>query len=77
LVDGSGFGGLRDGDDFGLHVMFVADAVIGVANQVDIDLAVLRLDRDELAAGKFLGRTTFIAVNVGGGRANHGLVRAG
>src|ERR1700756_1402176 len=42
-IDRSHFGGLRDGNDLGLDVMFVTDAVVGVTNHLDCKLAIFSL----------------------------------
>jgi len=68
---------LRDGEDSRLHVMLVANPVIGVAYGFDGKLALQGGNRDELASGKPFGCAAFVGIDVGGLAADHGLIRFG
>src|SRR5205807_2985599 len=58
------FRGLRDGNYLRLHVMFIADAVVSVANHFDVELAIGSWDGNQLAAGEFFGCATLVGVDV-------------
>ena len=45
--------------------MFIADAMVGVANGLQRDLAVLLRQRNQFAAGMLLRRAAFVGVDVG------------
>ena len=64
LVDRAHLGGLRNGNDARLRVMFIADAVVGVADGVQRDLAVLMRQRNQFAAGVLFRRAAFVGIDV-------------
>src|SRR5579864_4438757 len=77
LVDGAHFRGLRNGNDLRLHVMFVADTVVGVTNHFDVELAIRSSDGDQLAAGEFFGCATLVCVDVRRSGAEYRVIRLG
>src|ERR1700739_1625148 len=77
LVQGSHFGGLGNRNDLGLDVMLVADAVVGMADQVDGEFAVAGVQRDQFATCELLGSAALVAINVGRGGADHRVVGLG
>jgi hypothetical protein len=76
LVNRPHFGGLRNRDDTRLHMMLVADAVIGVAHEVQRDFAGLVRQGNQLASGVLLRRSAFVGVDVGVIAAKDGVIRA-
>jgi hypothetical protein len=56
--------------------MLVADSVISVAYQIEIDFAILMRQRYQFAPGMFFWRSTFVRVNVRIVAAEHSMVRA-
>src|SRR5271163_2813561 len=73
----SHLGGLRNRNDAGLRVMLVADTVIGVADGVKRDLAVLLRQGNQFAARVLLRRSALVRVDVSIVTANHGMERPG
>ena len=63
-VDRAHLGGLRNGNHSGLHVMLVADAVIGMANGIERDLSVLMGQRNQFAAGESFGSPALVGIDV-------------
>jgi len=76
-VDGAHFGGLSNGDHSRLRMMFVADAVIGVADRVQRDFTVLVRQRNQLAARVLFGSAAFVGVDVSVVTAQDGVKRPG
>jgi hypothetical protein len=52
-------------------MVFVANPVIGMADGIQRDLAVLLRQRNQFAPGVLFGRSTFVGVNVSIGAAQH------
>src|SRR5438270_164880 len=52
-------------------------SVVSTADRIEAQLAMLILDRDQLAAGEFLGRPAFIGIDVGEVSADDGVVGIG
>src|SRR5579864_2916993 len=77
LVDSAHFRGLRNGNDSRLHVMFVADTVVGVTNDFYVELAIGSSDGDQLAAGELFGRATLVGVDVRRSGAEYRVIRLG
>src|SRR5713101_2130791 len=77
LVHRPYFSRLGNGDDAGLHVVLVADAVVGVADSFDRELAILGWKWNQLATGEFFRRSAFVGINVGSFGADHRVVRIG
>ena len=75
LVDRPHLGRLRNRDDPRLHMMLVADAVIGVAHGVERDLAVLMRQRNQLASRMLLRSAAFVGIDVRVVAAQHRVVR--
>ncbi len=75
LVDRPHLGRLRDGDDARLHVMLVADPMVGVPHGIKGDLALLMRQWDELTPGMFFRGAALVAIDVGVVAAQHGMVR--
>jgi hypothetical protein len=65
LIDRAHLGALRNRDDAGLRVVLIANAMVGVADGRQRDLAILMGQWNQLAAGVLLRRTAFVAVDVG------------
>ena len=65
LIDRSHLGGLRDGDDAGLGVVFIAYAVVGVTDGIERDLAILVRKRKQLASRVFFRGAALIGVDMG------------
>ena len=68
---------LGDGNYARLHVVFVANPVVGASDGFYRELSLSGGNWDELAAGELLWRTTLVGVNVGLLGANHGMVGLG
>ena len=64
LIDRPHLGGLCNRNDSRLRVVFVANAVVGVADGFQGDLSVLLRQRNQLAAGMFFRRAAFVGINV-------------
>ena len=77
LVNRPHFSGLRDGDDAGLHVVRIADAMVSMTDGFDRKLPVGYGHGNELAAGEFLRSAAFVGVDVGGFAADHRVIRIG
>src|ERR1700722_17402550 len=71
LVDRSHLCRLRDRNDAGLGVMFIADAMVGMAHGLQRDLAVPLRQRNQSAAGMLLRRAAFVGIDVGVGAAQY------
>ncbi len=54
--------------------MLVANAVIGMADGLDRELAIRGGNRNKFAAGEFLRRATFVGIDMGGLGADHGMI---
>ena len=67
--------GLRNRNNARLHVMLVADPVIGVPHRVERDLSILMRQRDQLASRMLLRRTALVGINVRVLAAQHRMVR--
>src|SRR5580658_6544031 len=65
LVNRAHLGALRNRNNAGLRVVLVANAMVGVADGIQRDLAVLMGQWNQLAAGVLLRRAAFVAVDVG------------
>ena len=76
LIHRPHLGRLRDRDDMRLHVMLVADPVIGVPHRVERDLAILMRQRNQLASRMLFRRATFVRINVRVLAAQNSMVRA-
>jgi hypothetical protein len=76
LIDGAHLGRLRDGDDAGLDVMLISDAVIGVADGIERDFAIVMREGNQLASSMFFGGAAFVGVDVGVVAAKDGVIRA-
>ena len=77
LIDSAHLSGLRDGNDAGLHVMRVIDAMIGVTDSFDCKLAVGYGNGKKLASGKFLWSAAFVGIDVRGLAADHRVISVG
>ena len=77
FVHRSYFCGLGNGNDAGLHVVRVADAMVGVAYGFDGKFALPRGNGNQLAAGEFFGRAAFVGINVGSFAADYRVIRVG
>jgi hypothetical protein len=73
-VNGTHFADLSNRDDAGLNVMLVANAVIGMADRLEGELTIGGRNRNEFASGEFLGRATFVGVDVGRLGADHCMI---
>ena len=77
LVHGSHFRGLRDGDDAGLHVVRIIDAMVSLTDGFNRQFAVGDGDRNEFAAGEFLRRAAFVGVDMRGFAADDRVISIG
>jgi len=71
LVHSPYFSGLRDGNNAGLYVVGVINAMVGMTDGVDRKLAVGYGDGKKLAASKFLRSPAFVGVDVCSFAADH------
>ena len=74
-VNSAHLSGLRDGDHPDLHVVLIANTVIGVAHVMQCDFAVVMRQRDQLATRMLFRRAAFVGINVRILAAEHGVVR--
>ncbi len=77
LIHRSNFRGLGNGNDSGLHMVRIIDAVVSLTDGFDRQLAVGHRDGKKLASGKFLGCAAFVGVNVRGFAADDGVISVG
>ena len=77
LVHRPHFSGLGDGDDAGLHMVRIIDAMIGLADGFDRQFAVGDGNGNEFAAGEFLRRPAFVGVDMRGFAADYRMIRIG
>ena len=75
LVNRPHFGRLRDRDHPRLHMMLVADPVIGVPHRVERDLPILVRQRNQLASRMLFRRAAFVGIDVRVIAAQHRVIR--
>ena len=77
LIDGASLRRLGDRNDLRLHVMLVADAVVGMADEIDGEFAVERAQRDEFRSSVSFGSAALVGINVRHLGTDHGFIRTG